>query len=78
MKIVIVASYKTRKAAEKYAADLASTDYGQYWNGREQVQVGSVNFRAVKDDGLWLVVRDWCAADEGRQADTLALSRFDT
>lgn len=74
MKVVIVATYKTRKAAEKYAADLASMDDGQYWNGREQVQVGSLNFRAVKQDGVWFVVRDWCAADDGRLADTLALS----
>jgi len=63
MDTVIVTTYKTRKAAEKYAAALAFMDDGTYWNGRETVSIPPLNFRAVKHEGSWLVVRDHCVAD---------------
>ena len=72
MKVVIVDSFKTRKTAEKYAALLASADDGVWWNGGKAVEIGSLNFRAQQNAGAWLVVRDWCVADVGREVATLA------
>lgn len=64
--VVVVDQFKTRKAAVRLAANLAACDDGQYWNGREFVQVGSLDFRAVKYGAGFLVVRDTCIADAGR------------
>lgn len=73
MDAVIVTTYKTRKAAEKYAAALAFMDDGTYWNGRETVSIPCLNFRAVQHDGSWLVVRDFGIADIGRKEITISL-----
>jgi hypothetical protein len=74
MNSVIVTTYKTRKAAEKFAAVLANVgDDGTYWNGSEFVEVGPLNFRAIKQDGVWLVVRNWCVADLGRSVNVINL-----
>jgi hypothetical protein len=73
MDVVIVTSYKTRKAAEKYAAALAFMDDGQYWNGREHVQVGSLDFRVIKYGPEYLVVRNVCVYDAGQTNHSLSI-----
>jgi hypothetical protein len=73
MNAVVITSFKTSKAAHNYAADLASHEDGQYWNGREHVQIGSLNYRAVKNDGEWLVVRDSTIRDTDPQIRTITL-----
>ena len=64
--VVVVDQFKTRKAAVRMAAFLAAADDGEYWNGREFVQVGTLDFRAVKYGAGYVVVRDLCIADSGR------------
>lgn len=62
MTVTIVTTYKTRKAAERMVADYNYQD------------TDHLNFRAIKRDGLYYVVRDPHPSDEARSYRTMEVS----
>lgn len=60
MRATVIATYKTRKSAERQATWYAEAE--------------PMNQRVIRRDDLYYVVRDWHPSDEGRSFDTLEVT----
>lgn len=66
MKVTVIATRKTRKAADNLAADYNAPDLA--------CLPEHLPHRVIKADGAHYVVRDWHPSDEGRSFETLEVS----
>lgn len=61
MKVTVVQAYKTKKAAERLAADYNRFD-------------SDLHFRVIKADAIYIVIRDYVTGDDKHGLDTMEVA----